>query len=86
MSFLCFSGVNSVEFMSVVKNQTKALEQAIRDLRTEMTSPARSQEVDQEAIVLSGLNQAAEESLGHIKGLYEETRDLKEELDKVRGQ
>ena len=36
-----------------------------------------------QAIVLSGLNEKAGESLSHIRKLYEETKDLKIYLEKV---
>ena len=52
-------------------------------MRSQMTDPARVNELGQEAIVLSGLRERASESLKHIKNLYEETKYLKGYLEKV---
>ena len=63
--------------MAAVANQTKMLESGLRELRTEMSNPMRVVDLGQEAIILSGLNQKAGDSLKHIKNLYEETKYLK---------
>ena len=43
----------------------------------------RLSEVGQDTVVLSGLNSQAADSLKHIKRLYDETKYLKNYLDKV---
>ena len=83
-SALVSSSVNSVDFMQAVAHQTKLLESGLRDLRTEISDPLRVVDLGQEAIILSGLNQKAGDSLKHIKNLYEETKYLKTYLEKVR--
>lgn len=75
--------MNSVDFITAVANQTKMLESGLRELRTEMSNPMRVVDLGQEAIILSGLNQKAGDSLKHIKNLYEETKYLKTYLEKV---
>lgn len=82
--FLTHSGINSVEFMCAVSDQTKMLESGLRELRSEMSNPNRVLDLGHEAIVLSGLNQKANDSLVHINKLYEETKYLKNYLEKVR--
>ena len=77
------SGINSVDFMHAVSDHTRALESGLRELRAEMSSQLRVNDLGQEAIVLSGLNAKAGDSLRHIKNLYEETKYLKIYLEKV---
>ncbi len=81
--FIDFSGINSVDFMSAVSEQTKLLESGLREMRSQMSDPARVNELGQEAIVLSGVCERAGDSLKHIKNLYEETKYLKNYLEKV---
>ena len=85
--FECFffldSSVNSVDFMTAVAKQTRVLESGLRDLRSEIGNPLRVIDLGQEAIVLSGLNERASDSLKHIKNLYDETKYLKTYLEKV---
>ena len=81
---LCFSGVNSVDFMQRVTEQTKVIQQGLKTLRGEVDNPLRVLDIGQEAIVLSGLNRSASDSLKNIKNLYDETKYLKSYLEKVR--
>ena len=78
-----FSGVNSVDFMQSVSDQTKVIQQGLKTLRGEVDNPLRVLDIGQEAIVLSGLNKSAGESLKNIKNLYDETKYLKSYLEKV---
>ena len=48
-----------------------------------MDNPTHLLEVGQEAIVLSGLNKHASDSLKNIKNLYDETKFLKAYLEKL---
>ena len=80
---LCFSGVNSVDFMQRVTEQTKLIQQGLKTLRGEVDNPLRVLDLGQEAIVLSGLNRSASDSLKNIKNLYDETKYLKSYLEKV---
>jgi len=57
----------------------------LRRLRAEVDSPARLREVGQEAVVLSGLNKQAANTMRNIKNLYDETKYLKSFLEKVEG-
>ena len=82
-STLCFSGVNSVDFMQKVSEQTKLIQQGLKTLRGEVDNPLRVLDIGQEAIVLSGLNRSAADSLRNIKNLYDETKYLKSYLEKV---
>merc|ERR1712107_177321 len=77
------NGVNTVDFMQRVNNQTKAIQQGIKTLRGEVDNPMHLLDVGQEAIVLSGLNKHASESLKNIKNLYDETKYLKTYLEKL---
>ena len=81
-----FSGVNSVDFMQSVSDQTKVIQQGLKTLRGEVDNPLRVLDIGQEAIVLSGLNKSAGESLKNIKNLYDETKYLKSHLEKVISQ
>ena len=96
---LISSGVNTVDFMQRVSNQTKVIQQGIKTLRGEVSpdqsypglklflfkvdNPMHLLDVGQEAIVLSGLNKHASESLKNIKNLYDETKYLKTYLEKL---
>ena len=77
------SGVNCVDFMASVSDQTKVIQQGLKTLRGEVDNPMRVLDIGQEAIVLSGLNKSAGESLKNIKNLYDETKYLKLYLEKV---
>jgi hypothetical protein len=77
------NGVNTVDFMQRVSNQTKVIQQGIKTLRGEVDNPMHLLDVGQEAIVLSGLNKHASESLKNIKNLYDETKYLKTYLEKL---
>merc|ERR1711963_658269 len=77
------NGVNTVDFMQRVNNQTKAIQQGIKTLRGEVDNPMHLLDVGQEAIVLSGLNKHATNSLKNIKNLYDETKYLKSYLEKL---
>ena len=57
--------------------------QGLKSLRTEVDNPTHLLDVGQEAIVLSGLNKHASESLKNIKNLYDETKYLKTYLEKL---
>jgi len=76
-------GVNKVEFMQKVSDQTKVIEQGLKTLRGEVDNPLRVLDIGQEAIVLSGLNRHAGESLKNIQNLYDETKYLKSYLEQV---
>ena len=43
-----FSGVNSVEFMAAVSEQSRALESSLRELRSDLSDPIRVNELGQE--------------------------------------
>ena len=86
MSIYFSSGVNCVDFMASVSDQTKVIQQGLKTLRGEVDNPMRVLDIGQEAIVLSGLNKSAGESLKNIKNLYDETKYLKSHLEKVRSQ
>jgi len=75
--------VNSVDFMQSVSDQTKVIQQGLKTLRGEVDNPLRVLDIGQEAIVLSGLNKSAGESLKNIKNLYDETKYLKSYLEKL---
>ena len=75
--------MNSVDFMQRVSDQTKVIQQGLKTLRGEVDNPLRVLDIGQEAIVLSGLNKSAGESLKNIKNLYDETKYLKLYLEKV---
>jgi len=77
------NGVNSVDFMQKVSDQTKVIQQGLKTLRGEVDNPLRVLDIGQEAIVLSGLNRQAGESLKNIKNLYDETKYLKSYLEKL---
>merc|ERR1711971_59942 len=77
------NGVNTVDFMQRVSNQTKVIQQGIKTLRGEVDNPMHLLDVGQEAIVLSGLNKHASDSLKNIKNLYDETKYLKTYLEKL---
>jgi len=77
------NGVNTVNFMEKVKDQTKVIQQGLKTLRGEVDNPLRVLDIGQEAIVLSGLNKQAGESLKNIKNLYDETKYLKNYLEKL---
>jgi len=77
------NGVNSVDFMRKVSDQTKVIQQGLKTLRGEVDNPLRVLDIGQEAIVLSGLNKQAGESLKNIKNLYDETKYLKSYLEKL---
>merc|ERR1712002_610612 len=77
------NGVNSVDFMQSVSDQTKVIQQGLKTLRGEVDNPLRVLDIGQEAIVLSGLNKQAGESLKNIKNLYDETKYLKNYLEKL---
>merc|ERR1712130_1041156 len=77
------NGVNTMDFMQRVSNQTKVIQQGIKTLRGEVDNPMHLLDVGQEAIVLSGLNKHASESLKNIKNLYDETKYLKTYLEKL---
>ena len=72
-----------MDFMQKVSEQTKVIQQGLKTLRGEVDNPLRVLDVGQEAIVLSGLNRSAGESLKNIKNLYDETKYLKSYLEKV---
>jgi len=76
-------GVNKVEFMQKVSDQTKVIEQGLKTLRGEVDNPLRVLDIGQEAIVLSGLNRHAGESLKNIQNLYDETKYLKSYLEQL---
>ena len=70
--------------MQRVSDQTRMIQQGLKTLRGEVDNPMRVLDIGQEAIVLSGLNKSAGESLKNIKNLYDETKYLKSYLEKVR--
>ena len=72
--------MNSVDFMQSVSDQTKVIQQGLKTLRGEVDNPLRVLDIGQEAIVLSGLNKSAGESLKNIKNLYDETKYLTNNL------
>ena len=73
-----------MDFMQRVTEQTKVIQQGLKTLRGEVDNPLRVLDISQEAIVLSGLNKSASDSLKNIKNLYDETKYLKSYLEKVR--
>ena len=75
-----------MDFMSVISNQARIMETGIRELRYDLTAdPLRSSvDIGSEAVVLSGLKEKCSSSLSHLKRLYDETRFLKNHLEKVR--
>ena len=73
-----------MDFMQRVTEQTKVIQQGLKILRGEVDTPLRVLDIGQEAIVLSGLNRSASDSLKNIKNLYDETKYLKSYLEKVR--
>ena len=73
-----------MDFMQKVSEQTKLIQQGLKTLRGEVDNPLRVLDIGQEAIVLSGLNRSAADSLRNIKNLYDETKYLKSYLEKVR--
>jgi len=77
------NGVNSVDFMEKVSDQTKVIQKNLKTLRGEVDNPLRVLDIGQEAIVLSGLSRSAGESLKNIKNLYDETKYLKSYLEKL---
>jgi len=77
------NGVNTVDFMQRVSDQTRMIQQGLKTLRGEVDNPMRVLDIGQEAIVLSGLNKSAGESLKNIKNLYDETKYLKSYLEKL---
>merc|ERR1719483_847158 len=82
-NLLFSSGVNSVDFMQKVSDQTKVIQQGLKTLRGEVENPLRVLDIGQEAIVLSGLNRQAGESLKNIQNLYDETKYLKSYLEQL---
>ena len=72
-----------MDFMQKVSEQTKLIQQGLKTLRGEVDNPLRVLDIGQEAIVLSGLNKHASESLKNIKNLYDETKYLKTYLEKL---
>ena len=72
-----------MDFMQKVSDQTKVIQKGLKTLRGEVDNPLRVLDIGQEAIVLSGLNRSAGESLKDIKNLYDETKYLKSYLEKV---
>ena len=72
-----------MDFMQKVSDQTKVIQQGLKTLRGEVDNPLRVLDIGQEAIVLSGLNRSAGDSLKNIKNLYDETKYLKSYLEKV---
>ena len=46
--FFNFSGVNSVEFLAAVSEQSRALESSLRELRSDLSDPKRIKELGQE--------------------------------------
>ncbi len=80
-----FSGVNTTDFMAVVTNQARIMETGIRELRYDLTAdPLRcAADVGSDAVVLSGLKDKCTASLSHLKRLYDETRFLRDHLEKV---
>ena len=79
--------------MQRVTSQTRVIQQVrppassclqgLKSLRSEVDNPTHLLDVGQEAIVLSGLNKHASESLKNIKNLYDETKYLKTYLEKL---
>ena len=79
-----FSEVNSTDFMQKISDQTKMIQEGMKTLRSEMDNQMRMLDIGQEAVVLSGLNKHASNSLKNIKNLYDETKYLKSYLEKVK--
>ena len=79
-----FSEVNSTDFMQKISDQTKMIQEGMKTLRSEMDNQMRMLDIGQEAVVLSGLNKHATNSLKNIKNLYDETKYLKSYLEKVK--
>jgi len=77
------NGVNTVEFLSSVNRHTKMMQSGVRELRSEIDNPMKVLDIGQEAIILSGLNKQATDSLKNIKNLYDETKYLKSYLEKM---
>ena len=69
--------------MNSVSRQTKLIQNGMKDLRAEVDNPIKVLDIGQEAIILSGLNKQAGDSLKNIKNLYDETKYLKSYLEKV---
>ena len=55
-----FSGLNTVDFIQKVSEQTKMLQHGLKTLRGEENNPL---DIGQEAIVLSGFNRPAREAM-----------------------
>jgi hypothetical protein len=77
------SGINSVDFMNSVSRHTKMIQSSVKELRGEVANPLKVLDIGQEAIILSGLNKKAGDSLKNIKNLYDETKYLKSYLEKL---
>jgi len=77
------SEVNSTDFMQKISDQTKMIQEGMKTLRSEMDNQMRMLDIGQEAVVLSGLNKHATNSLKNIKNLYDETKYLKSYLEKL---
>lgn len=75
--------LNPVEILQRVEQNTRAMEEGIRELRQGVDTPNRLLEFGQETVVLSGLSRQAGDSLKHIKNLYEETKYLKSYLEQL---
>ena len=76
--------VDSTDFMARISDQTKMIQEGMKTLRGEMDNQMRMLDIGQEAVVLSGMNKHAANSLKNIKNLYDETKYLKSYLEKVR--
>merc|ERR1712080_177953 len=77
------NGVNTTEFLSSLNRHAKVMQSGVRELRSEIDNPMRVLDIGQEAIILSGLNKQATDSLKNIKNLYDETKYLKSYLEKM---
>ena len=76
--------VDSADFMARISEQTRMIQEGMKTLRGEMDNQMRMLDIGQEAVVLSGMNKHAANSLKNIKNLYDETKYLKSYLEKVR--
>jgi len=74
---------SSVDFMKRISEQSKEIQEGMKELRGEIDNPINVLDIGQEAIILSGLKQSTAQSLQHVKELYEDTKALKSYLEKL---
>jgi len=79
------SCVSVVDLMNSLSRQTSEMQNGMKELRDKVDNPCRNKlpGMDEEVIVLSGLNKQTSLSLRNIKNLYDETKYLKAYLEKL---